>query len=126
MHRLNQTVDVVVYKITIEDTIEERILELQEKKRELANSAMEGKGVAKLGMQELMNLFRHDADHLPASNRHNVPSIDLTKPSILGSGSGNSGLSGSSTTGSRNGYSIAASKSRDVGVSEHSAYSRQW
>lgn len=67
MHRLTQTVDVVVYKLTVEDTVEERILELQEKKRLLALHAIEGgmkknKDALKLSLQDLLNLFkpRHD------------------------------------------------------------------
>ncbi|KAH0538010.1 hypothetical protein FGG08_005371 [Glutinoglossum americanum] len=60
VHRLNQTVDVVVYKITIKNTVEERILELQKKKRELANAAIEGKAVAKLSMKDIMSLFQHN------------------------------------------------------------------
>ncbi|KXJ89785.1 P-loop containing nucleoside triphosphate hydrolase protein, partial [Microdochium bolleyi] len=32
VHRLTQKVDVIVYKLTVEDTVEERILELQDKK----------------------------------------------------------------------------------------------
>ncbi|KAI9847995.1 MAG: hypothetical protein M1838_000667 [Thelocarpon superellum] len=67
VHRLNQTVDVVVYKITIQGTVEERILELQEKKRELANAAIEGKAVGKLSMKDIMQLFRRDAEHAPPS-----------------------------------------------------------
>ncbi|KAI9826611.1 MAG: hypothetical protein M1832_006207 [Thelocarpon impressellum] len=63
VHRLNQTVDVVVYKITIEGTVEERILALQEKKRELANAAIEGKAVGKLSMKDIMQLFRREAEH---------------------------------------------------------------
>lgn len=57
-----------MYKITIEDTVEERILELQEKKRELANQAIEGgknQNAGKLGMKEIMQLFRRDAEHAP-------------------------------------------------------------
>lgn len=57
----------VVYKLTVEDTVEERILELQEKKRLLALHAIEGgskknKDALKLSLQDLMNLFkpRHD------------------------------------------------------------------
>ncbi|MCJ1463870.1 hypothetical protein MMC07_002479 [Pseudocyphellaria aurata] len=65
VHRLNQTVDVVVYKLTIANTVEERILALQEKKRALAEAAIEGKAVGKLSMKDILNLFRHDAeDHL--------------------------------------------------------------
>ena len=60
VHRLNQTVDVVVYKITIRATVEERILALQEKKRTLANAAVEGKNVGKLSLKDILELFRHD------------------------------------------------------------------
>jgi len=63
VHRLNQTQDVVVYKLTIRDTVEARILELQEKKRELANATIEGrKGAMKLTLQDMLRLFRHDAE----------------------------------------------------------------
>jgi superfamily II DNA or RNA helicase len=72
VHRLNQTQDVEVYKITIGDTVEERILALQEKKRELAQATIEGMGAAKgvagkggsglkLTLQDMLKLFRHDA-----------------------------------------------------------------
>lgn len=56
----------VVYKLTVENTVEERILELQEKKRLLALHAIEGgmkkKDAGKLNLQDLLNLFkpRHD------------------------------------------------------------------
>ena len=65
VHRLNQTVDVVVYKLTIKDTVEERILELQDKKRELANATIEGmkrEGGMKLTLQDMLKLFKHDAE----------------------------------------------------------------
>ena len=63
VHRLNQTVDVVVYKLTVRDTVEARILELQDKKRALAAAAIEGKAaVAKLSMKDILNLFRRDAE----------------------------------------------------------------
>ena len=86
VHRLNQTVDVVVYKITIAKTVEERILDLQEKKRKLAEAAIEGKAVGKLSMKDILNLFRRDAE-----NTHSEDTItDVTPGSmtrILGSGS---------------------------------------
>ncbi|KAK3717408.1 hypothetical protein LTR37_005797 [Vermiconidia calcicola] len=63
VHRLNQTVDVKVYRLTVRSTVEARILELQEKKRELAAAAIEGgKAVGKLSMKDILSLFRHDAD----------------------------------------------------------------
>ncbi|CCF32876.1 SNF2 super family protein [Colletotrichum higginsianum] len=64
VHRLTQTVDVIVYKLTVEKTVEERILALQEKKRLLAETAIEGgmkKDTFKLGFKEIMDLFRRDA-----------------------------------------------------------------
>lgn len=64
VHRLNQTRDVVVYKLTVADTVEARILELQEKKRALAEAAIEGKAAAgKLNMKDILKLFRRDAEH---------------------------------------------------------------
>ncbi|KAG7286620.1 hypothetical protein NEMBOFW57_008931 [Staphylotrichum longicolle] len=67
VHRLTQTVDVVVYKLTVADTVEARIVELQEKKRKLAEATIEGgarkkgKGGLQLGLQEILDLFKHDA-----------------------------------------------------------------
>lgn len=65
VHRLNQTIDVVVYKLTIENSVEERILDLQEKKRALAAQAIEGKAAAKLSLQDILKLFKRDAEHDP-------------------------------------------------------------
>ena len=66
VHRLTQTVDVVVYKLTVADTVEARIVELQNKKRLMAEATIEegsrkGKGAVKLGLQEMLELFKHDA-----------------------------------------------------------------
>lgn len=50
-----------MYKLTVTDTVEERILDLQEKKRQLAEQAIEGgmkKGVLKLGINEIIDLFK--------------------------------------------------------------------
>ncbi|EHK23695.1 uncharacterized protein TRIVIDRAFT_123181 [Trichoderma virens Gv29-8] len=61
VHRLTQTVDVVVYKLTVTHTVEEGILELQEKKRLLAEQTIEGssrKGALKLGLKEIIDLFK--------------------------------------------------------------------
>ena len=74
--------DVVVYKITIKDTVEERIVALQEKKRELANAAIEGKGVGKLSMKDILALFRRDAEHLPDHADANV-SVAMDKSRVL-------------------------------------------
>ncbi|KAB8345962.1 hypothetical protein FH972_023014 [Carpinus fangiana] len=77
VHRLNQTQDVVVYKLTVRNTVEERILALQDKKRELARTAIEGgKGVAKLSMQDILNLFRREADFDPSHEHGALPGFN--------------------------------------------------
>lgn len=61
VHRLNQTVDVVVYKLTVANTVEERIIDLQEKKRLLAQQAIDTgakKGALKLGLNEIIDMFK--------------------------------------------------------------------
>ncbi|EPS33778.1 hypothetical protein PDE_08740 [Penicillium oxalicum 114-2] len=64
VHRLNQTVDVKIYRMIIKGTVEERIVELQDRKRELANMTIEGKAAAgKLTMRDMMALFGRDAEH---------------------------------------------------------------
>jgi SNF2 family DNA or RNA helicase len=59
-HRLGQQRDVHVYKLVIKDSVEERILALQDKKRALAEAALEGSKLSKankLDRKELMYLF---------------------------------------------------------------------
>ena len=64
VHRLNQTVDVTVYRLSIHNSVEERILELQEAKRKLAQAAIEGgKAIGKLSMKDILNLFKRDAEY---------------------------------------------------------------
>jgi hypothetical protein len=68
VHRLNQTVDVTVYRLSIHNSVEERILELQEAKRKLANAALEGgKAIGKLSMKDIMALFKREAEYEPGS-----------------------------------------------------------
>ncbi|KAH8112239.1 P-loop containing nucleoside triphosphate hydrolase protein [Phellopilus nigrolimitatus] len=59
-HRFGQTRNVNIYKLTIEQTVEERILALQEKKRELAAAALSGDKLknSRLGLEDLMALFK--------------------------------------------------------------------
>ncbi|KAM0243513.1 hypothetical protein ACHAPO_000363 [Fusarium lateritium] len=79
VHRLTQTVDVIIYKLTVSETVEERILELQDKKRELAEQAIEGgmrKEALKLGLNEIINLFK------PGSSAEN-PSIIADTSSVV-------------------------------------------
>lgn len=53
----------MIYKLTIEQTIEQRILQLQDKKRELAKAALSGDKIQsnKLGLDDIMALFRTGA-----------------------------------------------------------------
>src|SRR5690606_32278360 len=58
--------DVLVYKFSIEESVEERVLELQEQKRRLIDAAIgDGNmaaGAGRLGMKEIMALFKRDAE----------------------------------------------------------------
>ncbi|KAB5589431.1 SNF2 family DNA-dependent ATPase [Ceratobasidium theobromae] len=58
-HRLGQTKDVNIYKLTIAETVEERILKLQDTKRDLAKAALSGDKLNnnRLGLDDIMNLF---------------------------------------------------------------------
>ena len=59
-HRFGQKRAVNIYKLTVANTVENRILELQEKKRALAAAALSGDKIKgnKLGMDDLLALFR--------------------------------------------------------------------
>ncbi|KAL4076720.1 SNF2 family N-terminal domain-containing protein [Scleroderma yunnanense] len=59
-HRLGQTRDVNIYKLMIPETVETRILQLQDTKRQLAAAALSGDKMKnmKLKMDDLLALFR--------------------------------------------------------------------
>jgi len=59
-HRVGQTRQVNIFKLKIDNTVEDRILELQDKKRELARAALSGDKLKnmRLGMDDLLALFR--------------------------------------------------------------------
>ncbi|KAJ8092278.1 hypothetical protein PM082_023881 [Marasmius tenuissimus] len=59
-HRFGQRKDVNIYKLKVDKTVEDKILELQDKKRELARAALSGDKVKnlRLGMADLLALFR--------------------------------------------------------------------
>ncbi|KAG8961732.1 hypothetical protein FRC00_011446 [Tulasnella sp. 408] len=64
-HRFGQKKDVFIHKLVIPKTVEERIQELQNKKRELATAALTGDKLGKnsrLRMDELLQLFAHDVE----------------------------------------------------------------
>ncbi|KAH7101206.1 SNF2 family N-terminal domain-containing protein [Auriculariales sp. MPI-PUGE-AT-0066] len=64
-HRFGQKKPVEIYKLTIPHTVEERIIELQEKKRELAMAALSGNKISatKLTRNDLRKLFSSQHDH---------------------------------------------------------------
>lgn len=129
VHRLNQTVDVVVYKLTVKDTVEERIIELQDKKRELANATIEGKAVGKLSMKDIMGLFRRDAEHTHPGD----VGLGLgEKTRVLGAQMGGGGGGGVRGVEERERAGKRASppvmerqRARDA-VREESVFSRRW
>lgn len=128
VHRLTQKVDVIVYKITIKDSVEERILDLQEKKRELANQTIEGGkgGAGKLGMKEILQLFRRDAEHaapLPSAAQYNLtqkPRIlkDISSISREPSREGSASLERKSTT--------PPATARSASAKEDAVFGRRW
>ncbi|CAE6346188.1 unnamed protein product [Rhizoctonia solani] len=58
-HRLGQTKDVHIYKLTIPETVEARILKLQDAKRDLAKAALSGDKLSnnRLRLDDIMKLF---------------------------------------------------------------------
>ncbi|RUS74108.1 hypothetical protein EGW08_018139 [Elysia chlorotica] len=58
-HRLGQTKDVVITRFVIEDTVEERMLELQEKKRQLMKGAFGRTQNREERRNNLVNMIRN-------------------------------------------------------------------
>ncbi len=117
-----------MYKITIKDSVEERILDLQEKKRELANQTIEGGkgGAGKLGMKEILQLFRRDAEHAPPDPN---AKYDLgTKPRILkeASTATSSAESSRETSVARSERKVTPEVIRPIVVKEDAVYGRRW
>ncbi|KAF8314018.1 hypothetical protein DL93DRAFT_1101779 [Clavulina sp. PMI_390] len=69
-HRLGQKKSVNIYKLTVVDSVEDRILQLQDQKRELAAAALAGGKLAKAGLNlnDLMMLFRPKRHHADESD----------------------------------------------------------
>ncbi|KAL4920817.1 SNF2 family N-terminal domain-containing protein [Aspergillus aurantiobrunneus] len=125
VHRLNQTLDVKIYKMIIKDTVEERILDLQDRKRELANVTIEGKkAAAKLTMNDMMALFGKDAETRYTGGQSRLE-FSPQKKSLLSSNyeSTSQGRSDSGLDGSRDRKS---KQERRVPSTEHSVYGRRW
>ncbi|KZF21095.1 hypothetical protein L228DRAFT_284167 [Xylona heveae TC161] len=122
VHRLTQTIDVIVYKITVKDTVEERILELQEKKRELANAAIEGKAVGNLDMRDIMRLFGRDAE------RHHVVDSKATigTPVRVLSPTKENGRYPVPDTSTQAKRLFPAKMEKPKSMQEHSVFGRRW
>jgi SNF2 family DNA or RNA helicase len=63
VHRVGQTKNVLVQRIVIAGTVEDRILEMQQRKQTLADGSLgegSGKKIGKLSVRELANLFGLD------------------------------------------------------------------
>lgn len=109
--------------------MEERILDLQEKKRELANQTIEGGkgGAGKLGMKEILQLFRRDAEHAPPTD---MTTYDLgAKPRILKDISTAGGASASTSVASNSRASSAPRERKvtpPVRIQEDAIYGRRW
>jgi len=62
-HRIGQTRPVTVYRLVMEGTIEEQIVELHNKKRDLADSLLEGSDMSgRMSSSELLQLLREHHD----------------------------------------------------------------
>lgn len=121
VHRLNQTVDVKIYKLIVKDTVEERILDLQERKRELANITIEGKTAAtKLTMNDMMALFGRDAESRYA-DRQDDPSFK--QPSVLVQATEEIGIMRARQPGSRD---RSGQREKRPTRQEDSVYGRRW
>ncbi|KAL8845496.1 MAG: hypothetical protein Q9176_000132 [Flavoplaca citrina] len=130
VHRLNQTVDVTIYKLTVTNTVEGRILELQEKKRELAKQAIEGGGKAaagKLSMKDILNLFRRDAEHDHRWGGYAIgggkENLGTMKGGLLGA---RSGVSEDRNSGMRSQPGIVEKAGGGVTRKDEGIYGRRW
>lgn len=58
-HRIGQTKVVTVYKLIAKGTIEEKIVQMQESKRDLADSILSGEtgGITRMSKEELLELL---------------------------------------------------------------------
>ncbi|PWY76961.1 SNF2 family helicase/ATPase [Aspergillus heteromorphus CBS 117.55] len=122
VHRLNQTVDVKIYKMIIKGTVEERIIDLQDRKRELANMTIEGKtAVGKLTMKDMMALFGKDAESRYTGERD----LDLTQTTKLLTSGTDSPRPASPSKGESRDRSHPQGKPR-APRSEDSVYGRRW
>lgn len=123
VHRLNQTLDVKIYKMIVKDTVEERILDLQDRKRELANLTIEGKtAAAKLTMTDMMALFGRDAESRYAGKQGD---LDLKQPAVLVQTTDETGVMRTMES-SNTRYRERPQTKRVPAREENSVYARRW
>jgi len=60
VHRIGQTKTVTMHRIVVDDTVEQRVLELQEKKRGIAEKALDMKGGSKNRKKQSVNFSARD------------------------------------------------------------------
>lgn len=103
----------------IKETVEERIIDLQERKRELANLTIEGKSAAgKLTMTDMMALFGRDAESRYTGNQEAVDVAQMTK--LL---TKDDAIKGSMPDSSRD---RSRQQEKRAPRSEDSVYGRRW
>lgn len=123
VHRLNQTIDVKIYKMVIKGTVEERIVALQDRKRELANATIEGKtGAGKLTMRDMMALFGRDAENNFTDDQDK---LDFKPARLLSAADEPDYVAPQSSS-----QSDSRSRGREAPIknsrNEHSVYGRRW
>ncbi|KAJ5983561.1 hypothetical protein N7481_005660 [Penicillium waksmanii] len=125
VHRLNQTVDVKIYRMIIKNSVEERIVDLQNRKRELANMTIEGKSAAgKLTMRDMMALFGRDAESRFEDKQN---TLDFKKPSVLRGPDEDKDYAPSSQNSARSDSRDQARRQQSNRSSpEDSVYGRRW
>ncbi|RJE25910.1 SNF2 family helicase ATPase [Aspergillus sclerotialis] len=131
VHRLNQTKDVKIYKMIIAGTVEERILDLQNRKRELANLTIEGKSAAgKLTMHDMLGLFGKDAESRYTSSHGDRDFTQSTRllssNNEIGSASNSNRNYSSQRAEGRERYISPPSHGNRSGRVEDPVYGRRW
>lgn len=118
-----------IYKLIIKETVEQRILDLQNRKRELANAAIEGKSAAgKLTMNDMLGLFGKDAESRYTSKQGD---LDFTQSTRLlssndeGGATSQAGGIGLQGMGGR-GRQITPPWPNHRGTAEDPVYGRRW
>jgi hypothetical protein len=79
-HRIGQQKPVKVHRILVEKTVEDRIIDLQNRKRKLVEAALDEKasqGLGRLGRQELIYLFNGGAERETAPRPAYVAGLGL-------------------------------------------------